>query len=81
MNLISLTITSLVFGKLNAQVSRGFGNRFQTFILKFLQGGQLLHVEDVIIGRFCAVVTTIGFLVIGLARSYGIIILGELRSR
>jgi hypothetical protein len=62
MNMISLIITSLVFGKLGTIL---------------IGRGPLISVRDITISRFCAIMMALGFSVIGMAQGYGLVLSGQ----
>jgi hypothetical protein len=80
MNMISLIIIFLVCGKLNSALLGRFGLWLKNKLLQHLNRSQLLAVNEMSISQFCALMMTLGFLVIGIAQNYGMIIAGKFLS-
>jgi hypothetical protein len=80
MNMISLIITFLVCGKLDSALLGRFGLWLKGKLLHHLNRNQLLAINEISISQFCALMMTLGFLVIGIAQNYGLIIVGKFLS-
>jgi hypothetical protein len=77
MNMISLVITFLICGNPNSAVFGPFRLWLRNFFLKYVNRGRLLSIKEINISRFCAVMMTLGFVVIGIAHSYGFVMAGK----
>jgi hypothetical protein len=79
MNMASLIVTFVIFGNLNSPVLGRLGSWLRTLFSMPRDRTQLVSAGSINISRFCAIVTTLGFLIIAIGQNYWTVIAGQLK--